>query len=72
MSAVGIKELKNRLSQYLRRTKRGWDGRRYDSHEPHGQSDRSSTRGDLLTFTATAASGTAPHQFKWWYWDGSF
>jgi hypothetical protein len=24
-----------------------------------------------VTFTATAAGGTAPYQFKWWLWDGA-
>ena len=28
--------------------------------------------GTSITFTATATGGTAPYQFKWWYWDGSF
>ena len=27
--------------------------------------------GATVTFTATAAGGTAPYQFKWWLWDGA-
>jgi hypothetical protein len=27
--------------------------------------------GAIVTFTATAAGGTAPYQFKWWLWDGA-
>jgi hypothetical protein len=27
--------------------------------------------GTTVTFTATAAGGTAPYQFKWWLWDGA-
>ena len=27
--------------------------------------------GPTVTFTATAAGGTAPYQFKWWLWNGA-
>jgi hypothetical protein len=27
--------------------------------------------GTTVTFTAIAAEGTAPYQFKWWLWDGA-
>jgi hypothetical protein len=27
--------------------------------------------GTTITFTAIAAEGTAPYQFKWWLWDGA-
>jgi hypothetical protein len=27
--------------------------------------------GTTVTFTAIAAGGTAPYQFKWWLWDGA-
>jgi hypothetical protein len=27
--------------------------------------------GTTVTFTATAAGGTAPYEFKWWLWDGA-
>ena len=27
--------------------------------------------GATVTFTATAAWGAAPYQFKWWLWDGA-
>jgi hypothetical protein len=27
--------------------------------------------GPPVTFTASAAGGTAPYQFKWWLWDGA-